>query len=108
MRTSGCHGFCERGPLVVIHPQRIFYQRVKLDDAAEIIAKTVLKDEIIDRLVYRDPVTKEKILYEHDVPFYKKQTRLIFGHERRRSTRRASTIISRSAATPPSRRRSRE
>jgi NADH-quinone oxidoreductase subunit F len=79
VRTSGCHGFCERGPLVVIHPKGIFYQRVKVDDAAEIIAKTVLKDEIIDRLVYRDPVTKEKILYEHDVPFYKKQTRLIFG-----------------------------
>jgi NADH-quinone oxidoreductase subunit F len=79
VRTSGCHGFCERGPLVVIHPKGIFYQRVKLDDAAEIIAKTVLKDEIIDRLVYRDPVTKEKILFEHEVPFYKKQTRLIFG-----------------------------
>jgi NADH-quinone oxidoreductase subunit F len=79
VRTSGCHGFCERGPLVVIHPKQIFYQRVKLDDAAEIITKTVLKDEIIDRLLYRDPVTKEKILYEHDVPFYKKQMRLIFG-----------------------------
>jgi NADH-quinone oxidoreductase subunit F len=79
VRTSGCHGFCERGPLVVIRPKMIFYQRVKLDDAAEIIAKTVLKDEIIDRLVYRDPITKEKILYEHDVPFYKKQMRLIFG-----------------------------
>jgi NADH:ubiquinone oxidoreductase subunit F (NADH-binding)/(2Fe-2S) ferredoxin/NAD-dependent dihydropyrimidine dehydrogenase PreA subunit len=79
VRTSGCHGFCERGPLVVIHPKGIFYQRVKLDDAAEIIAKTVLKDEIIDRLVYRDPATKEKILHENEVPFYKKQTRLIFG-----------------------------
>jgi NADH-quinone oxidoreductase subunit F len=79
IRTSGCHGFCERGPLVVIHPKQIFYQRVKLDDAAEIIAKTVLKDEIIDRLVYKDPVSGEKILYEHDVPFYKKQTRIIFG-----------------------------
>ena len=79
IRTSGCHGFCERGPLVVIHPKMIFYQRVKLDDAAEIIAKTVLKDEIIDRLVYKDPVSGEKILYEHDVPFYKKQTRIIFG-----------------------------
>jgi NADH-quinone oxidoreductase subunit F len=79
VRTSGCHGFCERGPLVVIHPKGIFYQRVKIDDAAEIIAKTVLKDEIIDRLVYRDPVTKEKILHEHEVPFYQKQTRIIFG-----------------------------
>ncbi|MDD4857604.1 MAG: NADH-quinone oxidoreductase subunit NuoF [Candidatus Krumholzibacteria bacterium] len=79
LRTSGCHGFCERGPLVVIHPKEIFYQRVKLDDAAVIIEKTVLNDEIIDRLVYKDPVSGEKILNEHDVPFYKKQTRLIFG-----------------------------
>jgi NADH-quinone oxidoreductase subunit F len=79
LRTSGCHGFCERGPLVVIHPKEIFYQRVKLDDAAAIIDKTVLKDEIIDRLVYKDPVSGEKILNEHDVPFYKKQTRIIFG-----------------------------
>ncbi len=79
IRTSGCHGFCERGPLVVIQPKKIFYQHVKTEDAGEIIEKSVLKDEIIDRLVYRDPVTKEKILHEHDVPFYRKQMRLIFG-----------------------------
>lgn len=79
VRTSGCHGFCERGPLVVIHPQKILYQRVGLDDAPAIIEKTVLGGEILDRLVYRDPVTKEKVLYEHEVPFYKKQMRLVFG-----------------------------
>jgi NADH-quinone oxidoreductase subunit F len=78
-RTSGCHGFCERGPLVVVNPQKIFYQKVKLDDAAAIIDETVLGGKVIDRLLYRDPVTKEKILYEHDVPFYKKQVRNIFG-----------------------------
>ncbi len=43
LRTSGCHGFCERGPMVVIHPQKIFYQRMKIDDAPDIIAKTVLR-----------------------------------------------------------------
>ncbi len=79
VRTSGCHGFCERGPLVVIQPKQIFYQHVKTEDAGEIIEKTILGDAVIDRLVYRDPATKEKILHEHDVPFYKKQMRLIFG-----------------------------
>jgi len=78
-RTSGCHGFCERGPLVVVYPRKIFYQKVKLDDAAKIIEETVIGGTVIDRLLYRDPVTKEKVLYEHDVPFYKKQVRNVFG-----------------------------
>jgi NADH-quinone oxidoreductase subunit F len=78
-RTSGCHGFCERGPMVVIGPENTFYQRVGLGDAGEIIDKTLLKGEIIDRLLYVDPATGEKIVREHDVPFYKKQTRLVFG-----------------------------
>jgi NADH-quinone oxidoreductase subunit F len=79
LRRTGCHGFCERGPMVVIHPQKIFYQRIKADDVPEIIDKTILDNEIIDRLLYRDPVTKEKIVHEHEVPFYKKQMRLVFG-----------------------------
>ena len=79
VRASGCHGFCERGPLVVINPQNIFYQRVGLDDAEEIIKETVLNGQIIDRLLYIDPVTKEKILHEDEIPFYKRQMRLVFG-----------------------------
>ncbi|MCP4112870.1 MAG: NADH-quinone oxidoreductase subunit F, partial [Desulfobacteraceae bacterium] len=79
IRTTGCHGFCERGPMIVIHPKKIFYQRIGLDDAAEIIEKTVLNGEIIDRLLYTDPVSGEKIIYENEVPFYKKQMRLVFG-----------------------------
>ncbi len=78
-RTSGCHGFCERGPMVVVGPENIFYQRVGLGDAAEIIDKTLLKGEAIDRLLYVDPATGEKIVHEEEVPFYKKQTRLVFG-----------------------------
>jgi NADH-quinone oxidoreductase subunit F len=78
-RTSGCHGFCERGPMVVIGPENTFYQRVGLGDAAEIIDKTLLKGEVIDRLLYIDPATGEKIVREDDVPFYKKQTRMVFG-----------------------------
>jgi NADH-quinone oxidoreductase subunit F len=77
LKETGCHGFCERGPLVVIRPQNIFYQRVKPGDVGEIIAKTVLKNEIIESLLYRNgegPVMKEE-----EIPFYKHQTRLVFG-----------------------------
>lgn len=79
IRTTGCHGFCEKGPMVVIHPKKIFYQRIGLDDAAEIIEKTVINNEIIDRLLYTDPVSKKKIVYENEVPFYNRQMRLVFG-----------------------------
>jgi len=79
LKETGCHGFCERGPVVVIRPKKIFYQRVKPEDIPEIISETVLGGNIIERLLYVDPVTGEKITYEPDVPFYKRQTRTIFG-----------------------------
>jgi len=80
VRTTGCHGFCERGPIVVIQPEGIFYQRIQLKDIKEVISETVRKKKIIDRLLYVDPETKEKTIYEKDVPFYKKQKRIIFGN----------------------------
>jgi NADH-quinone oxidoreductase subunit F len=79
LRSSGCHGFCERGPIVVIFPQKIFYQRVGLDDAAEIIDKTIEEGEIIERLLYVDPVNMERIVHENEVPFYQKQNRLLLN-----------------------------
>ncbi len=80
VRITGCPGFCERGPLVVIRPQNIFYQQVRVEDIPEIISETVLKGNIIDRLLYTDPNTGKKIICEADVPFYKKQKRLIIGN----------------------------
>jgi len=80
IRTTGCHGFCERGPLVVIKPENIFYQRVTVEDVPEIISETIIKSNIIDKLLYTDPNTGNKITYEHEVPFYKKQNRLVFGN----------------------------
>lgn len=80
LRVTGCHGFCERGPLVVIHPNEIFYQRVKPEDAPTIFSETVLKGNILENLLYEHPVTHEKILSEKDVPFYRKQMRIIFGN----------------------------
>jgi len=79
IRTSGCHGFCERGPLIVIHPQKIFYQQVKLDDVAEIIQETIINGKTIDRLFYTDSASGNKIIHEDEVPFYRKQMRIIFG-----------------------------
>lgn len=80
VKTTGCHGFCERGPIVVIQPEGIFYQRIKLDDIQEVISETILNKRIVKRLLYADPRTEEKIVYEKDVPFYVKQKRLIFGN----------------------------
>ncbi len=78
-RTTGCHGFCEKGPLVVVYPKKTLYTRVQLDDVEEIIEKTVMQGEVIDRLLYKDPVSKKRIQSEDEVPFYKKQMRLVFG-----------------------------
>ena len=79
VRATGCFGFCEKGPLVVVHPQKIFYQRVKGNDVADIVTKTVMQGEVIEKLLYKDPATSETVMKEEDVPFYKKQKRLVFG-----------------------------
>ncbi len=77
IKKTGCHGFCERGPVVVILPSEIFYPQVTPEDVPEIIAKTVIKNEIVDRLLYVDPNSGRKIVYDHEVPFYAKQKRLV-------------------------------
>jgi NADH:ubiquinone oxidoreductase subunit F (NADH-binding)/NAD-dependent dihydropyrimidine dehydrogenase PreA subunit/(2Fe-2S) ferredoxin len=79
LQVTGCHGFCERGSIVVIRPKNIFYCSVKPIDVPEIIGESVLKGNVLDRLLYVDPKTGEKILYEDDIPFYKNQNRIIFG-----------------------------
>ena len=80
VKITGCHGFCERGPIVVIQPDGIFYQRVKQQDIADIVRKTLLQKEIIPRLLYVDPKTGKEIIKEKDVPFYQKQKRTIFAN----------------------------
>ncbi len=80
LKVTGCHGFCERGPLMVLYPQKIFYQRVSPNDVSEIITETVMRGNIIDRLLYVDPMSRKKAHFENDVPFYKKQERLVFGN----------------------------
>ncbi len=78
IRVTGCHGFCERGPLVVILPQGLLYVSVKPEDVEEIVEKTILQGEGVPRLFYRDP--DGNIIRRHeDLPFYKQQERLVFG-----------------------------
>ena len=79
---TGCHGFCEQGPLVVIrdNDKNILYQKVKVEHVEEIVRKTILGGEIIRDLLYQDPRTKRRIIEEEEVPFYKYQKRLIFGN----------------------------
>ncbi len=80
---TGCHGFCERGSLMVIYPDDIFYQKVKTDRAAEIVEKTLKGGEVIEDLLYEDPATGNKIVKESDIPFYKHQQQLLFGPGRK-------------------------
>jgi NADH-quinone oxidoreductase subunit F len=76
---TGCHGFCEKGPLVVIYPQGIMYTHVKVEDVPEIVQKTLIGGETVERLLYADPHTGQYIHTEHDVPFYQKQKRLVLN-----------------------------
>jgi NADH-quinone oxidoreductase subunit F len=77
LRATGCHGFCERGPLVIFSPSGLLYQRVSPKDVAEIVKSTIKEGKVIKRLLVSDPTTKEKYEREQDIPFYKHQERLI-------------------------------
>ncbi|SYZ73937.1 putative (Fe) hydrogenase, HymB subunit [Candidatus Zixiibacteriota bacterium] len=75
-RQTGCHGYCAIGPLVIIEPQDIFYTKVKVKDVAEIVEKTLEKNEVIDRLLYSDIKTHEHIARYREIPFYAHQQRI--------------------------------
>ncbi len=78
-KGTGCHGFCERGPVVVLYPEEISYLQVKPEDVPEIVSRTLKEKEIVERLIYVDPATGEKAAHESDIPFYKNQQRHIIG-----------------------------
>ena len=74
-KGTGCPGFCERGPVVVIYPEEICYLQVTAEDVAEIISQTIKEKKVVERLLYEDPVTGEKAIHESDISFYKNQER---------------------------------
>ena len=77
LKPTGCHGFCERGPIVVVSPSNVFYQNVREEDVSEIVQETVVKGHPVERLLYEDPVTGEVAQSSSEIPFYKKQMRIV-------------------------------
>jgi NADH-quinone oxidoreductase subunit F len=79
LKKSGCHGFCEMGPLLRIDPMGWLYIKVKVEDCEEILEKSILGDEVVERLVYKD---NEGNTYkkQEEIPFYRQQTRVALEH----------------------------
>jgi len=82
LRVTGCHGFCEQGPVLVIEPSNILYCRVQPEDVAEIVSQTVRGGEVIERLLYTDPVRNVKFRTESEIPFYRAQDRVLLAQNR--------------------------
>ncbi|MBP3815282.1 MAG: NADH-quinone oxidoreductase subunit NuoF [Firmicutes bacterium] len=78
LKKTGCHGFCEFGPLLLIEPQGWLYTKVKLEDCEEIVEETIKNGKPIDRLAYQ--MNGEIYRKQEEIPFYKKQTRLVLEH----------------------------
>jgi NADH:ubiquinone oxidoreductase subunit F (NADH-binding)/(2Fe-2S) ferredoxin len=77
IRVTGCHGFCEMEPSVLIEPEGFFYGRLRPEDAAEIVGRTAASGRAISRLVYRDPVSGRACPRTQDIPFYRKQKKIL-------------------------------
>jgi len=77
MKVTGCHGFCELEPNVVIFPEGIYYARLKPEDIPSIIDMTILKNKVVEPLAYADPKTGRRYVLQKDIPFYRKQMRLL-------------------------------
>jgi NADH:ubiquinone oxidoreductase subunit F (NADH-binding)/(2Fe-2S) ferredoxin/Pyruvate/2-oxoacid:ferredoxin oxidoreductase delta subunit len=83
VKTTGCHGFCQQGPIVVIEPDGIFYTGVKVEDAPEVVKSHFVDGKPLERLFYHDPTTNRAVPLYKDIQFYSKQYRLILrncGH----------------------------
>jgi len=82
IRETGCHGFCECGPLLIIEPGNIFYQKITAEDVDEIVHETIVNGNVVERLCYVDPASGKRIVTEQEIPFYRAQDRVILGQNR--------------------------
>ncbi|MGD9122265.1 MAG: NADH-ubiquinone oxidoreductase-F iron-sulfur binding region domain-containing protein, partial [Desulfobacterales bacterium] len=80
IRSTGCHGFCAKAPVIAIEPMGVQYQEVEPDDAAEIVAQTLKRRQLIDRLAYHDPKRLQPVYYRNQIPFYAKQERRVLAN----------------------------
>lgn len=83
IRATGCHGFCEKGPNVILYPEEICYSQVTPEDVPEIVSGTLLGKKVIDRLIYTDPMTGEKAAHQSEIPFYRNQMRNLISNNTR-------------------------
>ncbi len=77
VKTTGCHGFCQQGPTVIIEPEGIFYTCVKIEDVPEVVKSSFVEKKPLERLLFHDLATKKAIPLYKDIPFYSQQHRLI-------------------------------
>lgn len=77
-KKIGCYGLCANGPVIIITPKNNFYQEVKEEDVPKIIEETILNNRVLDELLYVDPVTKKRLTYDYEIPFFDKQQRIVF------------------------------
>ncbi len=77
VKLTGCHGMCQQGPIIVVEPDDIFYTNATEKDVPKIVESHIKNGVIVDKLVYKDPSTQEKINTYHEIPFYKRQKRLV-------------------------------
>ncbi len=82
-KCVGCHGLCEKGPIVVVEPGNIIYQQVEEPDVPEIFRETVLADRVVERLLYENPVDGKKARTPEEIPFYRAQQRIVLAQNGR-------------------------
>jgi NADH-quinone oxidoreductase subunit F len=80
IKSTGCHGFCEKGPVMIVWPEKVFYNGVSLSDAKDIVNSVTNGHKPVEKLLYKDPSTGNRVLHENDVPFYAGQKRILFGN----------------------------
>jgi NADH:ubiquinone oxidoreductase subunit F (NADH-binding)/(2Fe-2S) ferredoxin/NAD-dependent dihydropyrimidine dehydrogenase PreA subunit len=76
---TGCHGFCEQGPIVVLWPSGILYPRVRPSDVARIVEASIVNDGLFTKRLYKDPTTRQPIAFAKDIPFYSEQQRRVLA-----------------------------
>ena len=93
---TGCHGFCEQGPIAVIEPAGIFYTHVSVDDVPDIVQSHLRDGRLVERLFYKDPVSGQAIPYYRDIKFYSKQQRIVLRNCGRINPERIKDYLARS------------
>jgi len=93
VRETGCLGICELGPMLIIYPDEISYFNVKPEDVSEIISKTIMRGELIERLLYRDLITGETVSKVEEIPFYKYQSRILLENNAKIDPRKIEDYI---------------